>query len=518
MSALEAAKARRAGRNPANIALATFLLLLVGVWLNVTKELPWSSSYEATIVFESRNDLVNGSPVRAAGVDVGSVVGIERGPGDTAAVRVRIDDEALPLRRDATAKIRPRIFLEGNYFLELNPGSPSEPELPDGGTIPVGQTARPVQFDQLLTTFDRDVRDMVGETFVELERAARAGSSRELRRTLPALDPALRGTAITAEALRGELPHDLSRAIAAAARTSAALGSDRPALGSLVSDFATVSAALADRQDELRATVSGLDRLTARATGDLRTIISAAPETRALIRELRPALREAPPTLDLTMPLLRQARGLLRDRELPALVRGAGPVVDSLASFAPIGTRALSELADPVSCLIDNAVPVLKSSVEDPPHTTGEPVYRELLYVLVGLTSASQNFDGNGFNTRYHGGAGDQVFSTGPVPGLGQALFGTQAEPVIGSRPRFAGPAPAFRPDAPCVRQEPTDLVAETGPSGFEQMGTRGTASPLVREGGSPAEVLRRLQRAAADSRARRSAEGRTAAGEERGR
>lgn len=500
MSAVDRARTRRAGRNPVNIALATLLLLLVGSWLNVTKDLPWSRGYEATLLFESRNDLVKGSPVRIAGADVGTVTGFEPGPGETAQVHVQLENEALPIRRDATAKIRPRIFLEGNYFIELRPGSPSEPELRDGGTIPVSQTERPVHFDQLLTTFDRDVRDMVGETFAELEKAARAGAARELQRTLPSLDPAFRGTAVAAEALRGRLPHDLSRAIAGIARTSEALGRDRPALGSLVSGFASTSAALADRQDELAATIRGLDRLTARAPADLRAIIDSGPQTRALVRELRPALREAPPTLDLTLPFLRQARGLLRDRELPALVRSTRPVVDSLASFAPVGARALGELADPVSCLVDNAVPVLKSSVDDPPHTTDEPIYRELLYQMVGLTSASQNFDGNGFNTRYHGGAGDQVFSTGTVPGLGEQLFGTQAEPLIGSRPRFNGPPPAFRPDAPCTEQQPTDLVAQTGPGGFEQTGARGTRSPLVREGGAVAEVLERLRRAAPGS------------------
>ena len=54
----------------------------------------------------------------------------------------------------------------------------------------------------------------------------------------------------------------------------------------------------------------------------------------------------------------------------------------------------------------------------DPPLTTGEPVYRELLDVTVGLASASQNFTGNGPAVRYHAGFGDQLVTTGKVPGL----------------------------------------------------------------------------------------------------
>ena len=65
-------------------------------------------------------------------------------------VTMEIEDKALPLHEDAELKIRPRIFLEGNFFVDLQPGSPTAPELDDGGTIPMTQTAAPVQFGDLL--------------------------------------------------------------------------------------------------------------------------------------------------------------------------------------------------------------------------------------------------------------------------------------------------------------------------------------------------------------------------------
>ena len=40
------------------------------------------------------------------------------------------------MTQDALVKIRPRIFLEGNYFLDLDPGSPSAPELASGDDDP----------------------------------------------------------------------------------------------------------------------------------------------------------------------------------------------------------------------------------------------------------------------------------------------------------------------------------------------------------------------------------------------
>ena len=57
-----------------------------------------------------------------------------------------------PVREDAQVEIRPRIFLEGNFFLDVRPGSPSSKELSSGDTIPLTQTSTAVQLDQILTS------------------------------------------------------------------------------------------------------------------------------------------------------------------------------------------------------------------------------------------------------------------------------------------------------------------------------------------------------------------------------
>ena len=35
-----------------------------------------------------------------------------------------INKDGLPIHADATAKIRARIFLEGNFYVDLSPGTP----------------------------------------------------------------------------------------------------------------------------------------------------------------------------------------------------------------------------------------------------------------------------------------------------------------------------------------------------------------------------------------------------------
>ena len=53
--------------------------------------------------------------------------------GSNAALLVmELKDSALPIHKNATAKIRPRIFLEGNFFVDLKPGTPESPALDSG--------------------------------------------------------------------------------------------------------------------------------------------------------------------------------------------------------------------------------------------------------------------------------------------------------------------------------------------------------------------------------------------------
>ena len=97
--------------------------------------------------------------MRIAGVNVGKVKSVDRYKNTNLTdVTMEISGQGLPIHRDAMLKIRPRIFLEGNFFVDLRPGSPSAPEVPENGTIGPAQTATPVQLDQVLTALQSDQR------------------------------------------------------------------------------------------------------------------------------------------------------------------------------------------------------------------------------------------------------------------------------------------------------------------------------------------------------------------------
>jgi virulence factor Mce-like protein len=451
---------------PELLGALVILGLIASFYLAASKHLPFMGGHKVHLEFASANQIAPNAPVRIAGVNVGKVESIDAGPNHTADVTVSLDDKGLPLHTDATARIRPRTFLEGAFFVDLQPGSPSAPDLPDDGTIPVGQTSDPVQLDQILTSLQKPVRDSLRTAAIQLGAAFSKGGPQSIHDTLPQLDPLFRKGAVVSEAFTGTEPHDLSQAIASSSHVAAALAHDRPALGGVVRDFSTVSAALADRQRELAATVTGLDQVLHEAPPTLDAFQSATPPARKLVQTARPLLRRAPSVVNPAVPLAGQVRKLLLPSQLPALVDQGAPAVRSLAAASPNGVVTFAGLRPPTSCLLNDVLPTLMTPIEDGDLTTGQPNYRELLYDLTGLASASKNFDGNGFATRYYAGFGDELLTT-PFGSPSQELLGLADQPIVGSRPRKPSVAPPLRPDVPCTQNERPNLAAEDGPSGF---------------------------------------------------
>jgi phospholipid/cholesterol/gamma-HCH transport system substrate-binding protein len=456
---------------PELLGLLVIVGLVLAFYVAAAKQLPFvSTGHKVHLVFSSANQIAPNSPVRIAGVNVGSVDSIEAGPGHTAEVTVSLDDEAMPLHVDATARIRPRTFLEGAFFVDLTEGSPSAPELPDDGTIPVGQTSDPVQFDQILTTLQPPVRESLRSALRGLASALSKGGSRGINGTIPVLRPLFTDTAITSDAFTGTEPNDLSGAIRSSSKLASALAHDRPRLGSLVSGFSTVAAALSSRQRQLGETIGGLDDVLRESPATLDAIRAATPDADSLVSAARPLLRRAPRVVNPSVPLSGQVRKLLEPSQLPAFVSLAAPTVRSRAGAAPDTTVAFGGLRAPTSCLLHNALPTLKTPIDDGDLSTGQPNYRELLYSLTGLASASRNFDGNGFATRYYAGFGDELVST-PFGSPSARLVGLFDDSISGSRPAKPAQAPPLRPDVPCTEDPPANLHAATGPGGLSPAG-----------------------------------------------
>ncbi len=49
---------------------------------------------------------------------------------------MKLEDDAPPIHENAEVKVRPRIFFQGNLFMDLRPGTPASPEADSGDTSP----------------------------------------------------------------------------------------------------------------------------------------------------------------------------------------------------------------------------------------------------------------------------------------------------------------------------------------------------------------------------------------------
>lgn len=477
---------RAKSADPFLVGVVVLLLIAAGTYLGFTKRLPWAGEWQVKAVVSDAQELSKGAQVRIAGIAVGRVTSVRRGPAGTSVVTMAINAAGRPLHRDATLTIRPRLFLEGNFFVDLRPGSPSAPELEEGQTIPLGQTATAVRIDSVLRILESDARNKVRDGLREYAAGLADGGARALNRSLPVWEPALLGTARTMAALRGERGDDLSSFLRESSRIASGLARDEDALGRLVTGFARTMRATATHRTALAATVHEFNDLATHAPPALQDIERALPAVRRLAIAVRPALREAPETFDDARPFLRQVEGLVQPSGLAGLERDLGPALREVRALA----APLSELLGPVGrvsrCVSTNIVPVLTSHVDDGELSTGDPVWQEFLRGAVGLTSASQNFDGNGADLRYSLGVGDQTVSLGSGPSSGD-LFARTERPILGSRPQMPSKRPPQRPDVPCAGQPRPRLTTEASPAPV-----MGKAPPL-KLSGKQTRALRRL-------------------------
>ena len=467
---------RRKPRSPVAIGVVALVVALIALFLGFTKDIPFTRPFEIKAVFQSANSIRPSSPVRIAGVEVGKVESVAAQPGtDAAVVTMSIKDDGLPIHADATAKIRPRIFLEGNFFVDLRPGTPTAPHLRDGDTIKITQTATPVQLDEVLTSLQSDTRQ---DLKVLLDGLSTALNSKPTAAEDAASDPSARGqtaaesfndayddipasekaTAQVFEALLGTEPsRDVSRLIAGTARTTGALIRNENALEGLIVNFNTTMAALASEAGNLRSSIHQLAPTLASANGALAALDDSFPPTRAFAREILPGVRETPATIAASLPWIAQTRRLVSSQELGGLVRQLSPAT---ADLARVTDRAIALLpqTDLVSrCVRDNILPAGDLVLRDE-FTTGAPNCKEFIWTLVGLAGVGQNFDGNGQYVRFQTGGGSQQISVGQSSGNAGKVFGNNVAVPLGNRPYYPGRRPPYRPDVPCHTQKLPDV------------------------------------------------------------
>ncbi len=318
---------------------------------------PFADRYEVKAAFTAASGLTPGAgqPVNVAGVQVGQVGDVVLRDG-AAVVTLDMDRGKLPrVFADARAQLVPRTPLK-DLQVELSPGRRRDRPLGADETIPVAQTASPIDADELLAALDGDTREYLRILLADTGRGLEDRGP-DLRRVLAGLRPTAKQLASLTRALRQRrgalrgLVHELSIIAEAAGAKDAELArlieAGNATLGALAAEQRSLRGSVRDLPATLEATQETLVRVEA-FTAELRPALTAlrAPARRIVpaLAALDPVTREAPGILRTKLrPLVREARPLVRDLR-PAAEELTG-TIPALASVVRTGTYVVNELA-----------------------------------------------------------------------------------------------------------------------------------------------------------------------------
>ena len=360
--------------------------------------------YEATFVFPHATNLFAGSRVQVDGFNVGKVAGLDVRDGK-ALVKVTLDDRHAPLHEGTTARIDYQ-SLPGERIVQISPGPKDNAALPDGAMITA--TTPRVELDQILNALDPDTRA-------------------ELRRVIPGLDAALAGH----EDDLGATLETAGPALHAATDVLDAIGSDGPALRTLLTSVRDLAERLVARRDSLRGVIDGFDRNLEQTSKRADDLAAGLDELPATLRATDSVLGKVPPAAAAALPLLRdlkpavealpQAAADLRPflAELRPTLADLGPTLASLAGVLTETPSLLDRahaVLPPVTGVLSSLLPVLDYL---------RPYTPELAGALANLNSATANYDANGHFLRIY-------VSSGSL--LGGSVTG-QVNPAITKNP-----------------------------------------------------------------------------------
>jgi phospholipid/cholesterol/gamma-HCH transport system substrate-binding protein len=490
-----AAKGSRFRWRPSNVTIAIIFILIftVGPYLAFTKHVPFTGyGYELNATFSNSANIALNSPIRIAGVDVGKVIETKR-DGDNTEVTFTVEDAGRPIHDDAFAAIRPRIFLEGNFFVDLDPGSPSAPELDSGGTIPVSRTSTAVQIDEVLSALQSPVRadltrllesyglalthePTAAEDATQLPEVKGKTGAEALNGALRYGGDAGRYSAQVTNALLGTQRGDLARLVSGAGRAFGAFASRREDLQGLITNFNVFTGALANQSVNLSTTIRLLAPTLRITKTSLVSLNRTLPPLRTYAIEFRPAVAQLPGLIEASKPFLAQVRPLLSGKEAGGAVKLLRESTPGLAGAALVSKQnTLPQINRLSLCTTKVMVPTANQVINDR-FSTGGPNYREFLYNLVNFAGMAQNFDGNGPYARAQVGGGPVLVGE-PNPQANQATlsdrinYANTIEDPLGTQPQLGG-KPPHRSNVRCYTNPVPDV---NGP-----LGQVGPASPSV--------------------------------------
>lgn len=386
-------------RDTSTLVVAVVLGLICSAY--ILSHQSWSGPWEDDFTFAAEFDKAPAvrpeslQEVRIAGVQVGRITEAEPTGDGLAKVTMKIDPDQT-IYKNARVVIRTKSPLNVMY-VTVDPGDATAGKLPEDAVIPISQTDRAVQPNEVLDKLDDRARAGLTSLLNETDVALAAGP-RNLGKGLESTAGAMRSwqPVLDQIALRRE---NLSNLVSALAGIANAVGEDDQRTADLTQAAQQTLGALAVRDADLAA---ALDQLP----GFAREVDDSMSSVETLTAQLDPTLRN-----------LTKASG-----ELPQSLDDLNGTVSAIRQFVngakPVIAKARPLLADlrPLSVNLDNALVALRPVAADLPSATKRIVpWMEDLAAFVYQTSSSFSlYDANGGLGR----ANVNVDLTNPLGGL----------------------------------------------------------------------------------------------------
>lgn len=346
------------------VALVVCITLGVACSAYILGHQKWQPPWVDTFTFSAEFDRAPAvrpeslQEVRIAGVQVGRITGASPTKSGIATVEFSIDPEHA-VYQNARVVIRTKSPLNVMYAT-LDPGGPPAAKLREGGLIPMTQTDRAIQPNEILDKLDAKARFGLTSLLNEADVAMAAGpknlgdSLNDTRDAMESFQPVLDQLETRRE--------NLSRLVTAFSGIARAAGEDDTRLAILTDASQKALGALASRDDELAAALDQLPGFTTELRQSMSSVEELSSELNPTLTDLTEASGELPDALtDLTGSV--KAIRKFVDGAAPVIDR-AGPVVRDLRPFATNLSPALRTLR-PVTGYLPSATQRLVPWMED---------------------------------------------------------------------------------------------------------------------------------------------------------
>jgi phospholipid/cholesterol/gamma-HCH transport system substrate-binding protein len=311
---------------------ASCVLILVYLWGAFGGNLPLKpKNYQVRADFPDATNLALNADVRISGVNVGHVISKSSARHNTTRVTFDLEPGFAPLPVDAHAMLRQKTLL-GETYVDVTPGDPRKPKLPEGGSIDKALVSPSVELDEIFRTFDSKTRTAL-RTWFQDQAVGLQGRGRDLNDALGNTP----GFATSTEQLLKILNSQegaVRRLVINTGVVFDALSERRGQVRGSIKNWNTVMATLARRDKQIEGTFKALPTFAKEGSAAMSRLAAFSRRADPVITRLRPFARSLGPTLH-------EVDGLAPDFD--ALMRDLDPLVRASKHGLPAGTRLFGE-------------------------------------------------------------------------------------------------------------------------------------------------------------------------------